>query len=55
VTLPPCWPRTNPLQYPSRASVTQQLMYRLGMAERLHLGTAASQQRGVEELAQMGA
>lgn len=32
----------------------QQLMYRLGMAERIHLGASAGQQRGVEELALAG-
>lgn len=33
----------------------QQMMYRLGMAERIHLGTQAGAQRGVEGLAQAGA
>ncbi len=42
-------------QYPTRANVMQQLMYRLGMAERIHLGASAGQQRGVEELALAGA
>lgn len=42
------------VQYPTRASVMQQMMYRLGMAERIHLGTAAGPQRGIEDLAQMG-
>jgi hypothetical protein len=32
----------------------QQMMYRLGMAERIHLGTAASAQRSIEDLAQAG-
>ena len=42
------------LQYPTRASVLQQMMYRLGMAERIHLGSSATQQRGVEDLALAG-
>lgn len=33
----------------------QQMMYRLGMAERIHLGTQAGAARGVEDLAQAGA
>lgn len=43
------------MKYPTRASVMQQMMYRLGMAERIHLGTAAGPQRGIEDLAQMEA
>lgn len=39
------------MKYPTRASVMQQLMYRLGMAERIHLGTAAGQQQRLDELA----
>ena len=51
--LPP-HPSALALQYPTRANVMQQLMYRLGMAERIHLGASAGQQRGVEELALAG-
>lgn len=53
-SLPPCHTPPTLLQYPSRTSVMQQMMYRLGMAERIHLGTQAAQQRGVDDLAQAG-